>query len=108
VTSLRDSKLFLRLSDGRCHYSIEGPTDGKPLLLIHGATVPAWEFDRIVPYLTANGFRCLRPDLFGMATRIDRGRTTTTRCSYASSRSYLLLSNCAARFTCLATHSVPR
>ncbi|MGD8978245.1 MAG: alpha/beta fold hydrolase, partial [Gammaproteobacteria bacterium] len=55
----------MTLSDGVCHYRIDGPDDGPVLLLIHGATVPAWEFDRIVPYLTAAGLRCVRPDLFG-------------------------------------------
>jgi len=34
-------------------------------VLIHGATVPCWEFDRIVPLLTATGFRTLRFDLYG-------------------------------------------
>lgn len=56
---------FVRLTDGRCQYRIDGPVEGTPLLLIHGATVPAWEFDRLVPYLTDAGFRCLRADLFG-------------------------------------------
>ena len=56
---------LVRLTDGHCRYRIDGPVDGTPLLLIHGATVPAWEFDRLVPYLTDAGFRCLRADLFG-------------------------------------------
>jgi pimeloyl-ACP methyl ester carboxylesterase len=33
--------------------------------LVHGATVPCWEFDELVPILTAAGFRTLRFDLFG-------------------------------------------
>ena len=55
----------VRLTDGEYQYRIDGPAGGTPLLLIHGATVPAWEFDRLVPYLTDAGFRCLRADLFG-------------------------------------------
>ena len=56
---------FVQLADGRCHYRLDGPTDGKPLLLIHGATVPHWEFDRLVPFLCEAGYRCIRYDLFG-------------------------------------------
>lgn len=62
---LPDAFDFLRLSDGLCHYRVEGPCDGPTILLIHGATVPAWEFDRLVPFLTNAGYRTLRPDLFG-------------------------------------------
>lgn len=35
------------------------------MFLIHGATVPGWEFDRIVPLLSAAGYRSIRPDLYG-------------------------------------------
>lgn len=60
-----DSHEYLRLRDGVCHYRRDGPDDGDLILLIHGATVPAWEFDRLVPLLTAAGFRTLRADLYG-------------------------------------------
>lgn len=56
---------FAPLSDGLCCYRIDGPPDGPLLMLIHGATVPAWEFDRIVPYFTAAGLCTLRFDLYG-------------------------------------------
>jgi pimeloyl-ACP methyl ester carboxylesterase len=56
---------FAELTDGRCHYRIGGPADGPPLLLLHGATVPGWEFDRIVPFLNAAGFRTICPDFYG-------------------------------------------
>jgi hypothetical protein len=32
---------------------------------VHGATVPHWKFDRLVPHLRAAGFRIVRFDLFG-------------------------------------------
>lgn len=35
------------------------------ILLVHGATVPCWEFDRLVPHLRAAGLRTVRFDLFG-------------------------------------------
>ena len=56
---------FANLTDGRCHYRIDGPAAGKPLLLIHGATVPGWQFDRIAPCLNRAGWRTIRLDLFG-------------------------------------------
>ncbi len=65
ATALPDSHDFADLSDGLCHYRIDGPQDGPVILLIHGATVPAWEFDRLVPYLTRSGFRTVRADLYG-------------------------------------------
>lgn len=63
--ALRGSHSFVDLTDGRCHYRIDGPHDGVPLLLLHGATVPGWEFDRLVPFLTSAGYQVLLPDLFG-------------------------------------------
>jgi pimeloyl-ACP methyl ester carboxylesterase len=53
------------LSDGVTHYRLEGPTDAPPLILLHGATVPLWEFDFLVPELVHEGFRTLRFDLYG-------------------------------------------
>jgi pimeloyl-ACP methyl ester carboxylesterase len=47
------------------HYRCDGPVDGTPIVLVHGATVPCWEFDQLVPILTATGFRTLRFDLYG-------------------------------------------
>jgi len=56
---------FVRLTEGLTHYRCDGPVDGTPIVLIHGATVPCWEFDGIVPLLTMTGFRTLRFDLYG-------------------------------------------
>jgi len=33
--------------------------------MLHGATVPGWEFDRLAPYLHAAGFQTVCPDLYG-------------------------------------------
>lgn len=56
---------FAELGDGRCHYRLEGPRRGPPVLLLHGATVPCWQFDRLAPHLWRAGYRTLRADLFG-------------------------------------------
>jgi pimeloyl-ACP methyl ester carboxylesterase len=55
----------VELGDGVTHYRLEGPTDAQPLILVHGATVPLWEFDFLVPELGRAGFRTLRFDLYG-------------------------------------------
>lgn len=62
---LPNAHRFVELSAGKCHYRVEGPATGKTLVLIHGATVPFWEFDRLVPLLNRQGIRTIRLDLFG-------------------------------------------
>jgi len=49
----------------RVHYLDEGPADGEPILLIHGE--PTWSFlyRKMIPVLTAAGYRCIVPDLIG-------------------------------------------
>src|SRR5262245_43384277 len=56
---------FLRLSEGLTYWRREGSPDGVPLVLVHGATVPSWEFDFLVPPLLRAGFQTLRFDLYG-------------------------------------------
>jgi pimeloyl-ACP methyl ester carboxylesterase len=56
---------FMRLTEGKTFFRIDGPNDGRPLVLIHGATVPHWEFDAIAPFLVEAGFCVYRFDLFG-------------------------------------------
>jgi pimeloyl-ACP methyl ester carboxylesterase len=59
---------YLPLSDGLTHYRIEGPRDGIPLVMLHGATVSLWEYDCLAPYLNRAGFRTLRFDFYGHGT----------------------------------------
>ena len=56
---------YTRLSEGVTHWRREGPESGVPLLLVHGATVPCWGFDCLVPSLLQAGFQTLRFDLYG-------------------------------------------
>ena len=56
---------YVELTDGTTHFRLEGPEDGVPLLMLHGATVPLWEFELLAPLLTAAGFRVLRFDFYG-------------------------------------------
>jgi pimeloyl-ACP methyl ester carboxylesterase len=56
---------YIKLSDGVTHYQLEGPPGAKVVVLIHGATVPMWNWDQQVQALTAAGFRVLRYEAFG-------------------------------------------
>lgn len=56
---------YLPLKAGLTHVIEEGQDDQPVILLVHGATVPAWEFDRLIPHLRAAGWRTIRFDLFG-------------------------------------------
>jgi haloalkane dehalogenase len=49
----------------RVHYLDEGPPDGQVVLLMHGE--PSWSFlyRKMIPVLTAAGYRCIAPDLIG-------------------------------------------
>lgn len=56
---------FVALSDGVTHYEIAGDEKGKPVVLVHGFSVPYFIFDPTFEFLSKNGFRVLRYDLFG-------------------------------------------
>jgi len=62
---LDDQDSFLELPCGRTRVRFDGAPGGSTVVLIHGATVPHWEFDRITPYLSAAGYRVARFDLLG-------------------------------------------
>jgi len=55
----------VELADGSCRASIGGPGGGAELLLIHGATMGSWIFDRLVEPWHQAGLRTIRLDLFG-------------------------------------------
>ena len=55
----------LALSAGLTHVLEEGESSAPTCLLLHGATVPHWEFDRLVPALHAAGMRTVRFDFYG-------------------------------------------
>ncbi len=56
---------FIALTDGITHYELGGPENGKPLVLVHGFSVPYFIFDPTFDFLTKAGFRVLRYDLIG-------------------------------------------
>lgn len=61
---------YLELPDGeggtlRMHYLDEGPRDADPVLLMHGE--PSWSYlyRKMIPIITAAGYRAIAPDLVG-------------------------------------------
>ena len=49
----------------RMHYLDEGPSDGQPILLLHGEPTWCYLYRKMIPLLTAAGHRCIVPDLIG-------------------------------------------
>jgi pimeloyl-ACP methyl ester carboxylesterase len=56
---------FVTLSHGIVHVRIDGPEQGRPLILVHGFSVPNYVFDKTSADLAAQGFRVIRFDLYG-------------------------------------------
>ena len=61
---------YLEVGDGdggqlRIHYVDEGPIDGEVMLCLHGQPVWSYSFRKMIPPLTAAGFRVIAPDLVG-------------------------------------------
>lgn len=65
ITRKETAGSFVALSDGITHYEIGGPKGGKPVVLVHGFSVPFFIFDTLFDFLTSAGFRVLRYDLLG-------------------------------------------
>jgi len=56
---------FVTLSHGIVHVRIAGPEQGRPVILVHGFSVPNYVFDKTSADLAAAGFRVIRFDLYG-------------------------------------------
>ena len=56
---------FIALAEGITHYELRGPENGKPVVLVHGFSVPYFIFDITFDLLVNSGFRVLRYDLVG-------------------------------------------
>ncbi len=54
------------LSTGiRMHHYLDGPEDGRPLVLLHGWPHTGWHFRRTLPLFAAAGYRVVAPDYRG-------------------------------------------
>ena len=56
---------FLHLTDGVTHVDASGPRAGRPLILLHGFSIPLFVWDPAVAALADAGLRVTRYDLFG-------------------------------------------
>jgi pimeloyl-ACP methyl ester carboxylesterase len=56
---------YINLSEGTTHIDLGGPAKGRPVVLIHGFSVPYFIWDPTFVGLASAGFRVLRYDLFG-------------------------------------------
>jgi pimeloyl-ACP methyl ester carboxylesterase len=56
---------FVTLSHGIVHVRTAGPEQGRPVVLVHGFSVPSYVFDKTSADLAASGFRVIRFDLYG-------------------------------------------
>lgn len=56
---------YVEVDGLRIHYVDEGPADAEPVLLLHGE--PSWSYlyRKMIPVITAAGYRAIVPDLVG-------------------------------------------
>lgn len=72
---------YLMIDDGeggelRVHYLDEGPKDADPVLLLHGEPSWCYLYRKMIPILTAAGYRVIAPDLPGFG-RSDKPASRT-------------------------------
>lgn len=65
LTRKEVSGSFIQLSDGFTHYELSNPDAEKTIVLVHGFSVPYFIYDPTFEFLTQQGFRVTRYDLFG-------------------------------------------
>jgi len=56
---------FIELSEGFVEFESAGPVDGEPVVLIHGLSVPMYDWDGQFENLADNGYRVVRYNQFG-------------------------------------------
>jgi haloalkane dehalogenase len=71
---------YVELQDGlRMHYVDAGPSDGEPILLLHGQPTWSYLYRTVIPVLTAHNYRSIAPDLIGFG----RSDKPTRRSDYS-------------------------
>ncbi|MFZ5866381.1 MAG: alpha/beta fold hydrolase [Thermodesulfobacteriota bacterium] len=66
---------FVKLTDGHACCESRGPADGRVVVLVHGATIAKYVWDRNIDALAAAGLQVIRYDNFGRGYS-DRPHTT--------------------------------
>jgi pimeloyl-ACP methyl ester carboxylesterase len=80
---------YTSLSDGVTHYRLDGPDGGRPIVLVHGGTVPLWAWDKQIQTLKEEGYQILRYDMYGRGYS-DRPATSYDRELYRRQLSELV------------------
>ncbi|MBD3320559.1 MAG: alpha/beta fold hydrolase [Chitinivibrionales bacterium] len=80
---------YIQLSDGIIHYDLTGPDTAQTVVLIHGGTIPLFDFDLQMPALLDEGFRVLRYNQYGRGLS-DRPKVEYDRALYGKQLHELL------------------
>lgn len=56
---------YVEIAGLRMHYIDEGPPQAQPVLMLHGEPSWAYLYRKMIPIITAAGFRAVAPDLIG-------------------------------------------
>jgi haloalkane dehalogenase len=56
---------YVQLGELRMHYVEDGPSDGKPVLMLHGEPTWSYLYRKMIPVFAAAGNRAIAPDLIG-------------------------------------------
>jgi haloalkane dehalogenase len=56
---------YCEVGGHRIHYLDEGPPAAQPILLLHGEPTWSYLYRKMIPVLSAAGYRCIAPDLVG-------------------------------------------
>lgn len=61
----RESGTYITLSKGVIHYELIGNENAQTVVLVHGGTIPMFDYNNQVPEFVTSGFRVLRYDQYG-------------------------------------------
>ncbi|MFT4613178.1 MAG: haloalkane dehalogenase [Bacteroidia bacterium] len=67
---------YMQIGKYRVHYLDEGPADATPILLLHGEPTWSYLYRKMIPVLTAAGYRVIAPDLVGFG-KSDKAANTS-------------------------------
>jgi len=81
---------YVEVDGLRMHYLDEGPKDGEVVLLLHGQPDWSYLYRKMIPIITATGYRVIAPDLIGMG-RSDKPTDIHTHTIYAHADWWLKL-----------------
>ena len=81
---------YMEVNGLRMHYIDEGPKDGEVVLLLHGQPDWSYLYRKMIPIITAAGYRVIAPDMIGMG-RSDKPTDIHTHTIYAHAGWWLKL-----------------